>query len=168
MKDKLLSTLYMIEISNIKIILVQKDTYNSIAPFSLLCYFPRDVQNITRTKQSVKWKTSLKRFQYQTLLIFWTKYCALEARQTFVSSKSVITRQWISFALKTVKIKTLHNFSWLSLSETKVNIGLEKGPESLIEIEHSLSQSGQAIYSLRPSTLAQWQYGYDCSSRTPC
>ena len=60
-----------------------------------------------------------------------------------------------SFALKTVKIKTLHNFNWLSLSETKVNIGLEKGPESLIEIEHSLPQSGQAIYSLRPSTLAQ-------------
>ena len=25
---------------------------------------------------------------------------------------------------------------------------------------HSLSQSGHAIYSLRPSTLAQWQYGY--------
>ena len=24
--------------------------------------------------------------------------------------------------------------------------------------DHSLSQSGQTIYSLRPSTLAQWQY----------
>ena len=26
------------------------------------------------------------------------------------------------------------------------------------QLVHSLSQSGQAIYSLRPSTLAQWQY----------
>ena len=25
-------------------------------------------------------------------------------------------------------------------------------------VTHRLSQSGQAIYSLRPSTLAQWQY----------
>ena len=32
----------------------------------------------------------------------------------------------------------------------------------------SVSQSGQAIYSLRPSTLAQSQYGYHRSSRTPC
>ena len=37
-----------------------------------------------------------------------------------------------------------------------------------IHYNHSLSKSGQAIYSLRPSTLAQWQYGYHRSSRTPC
>ena len=28
----------------------------------------------------------------------------------------------------------------------------------LVSANHSLSQSGQAIYSLRPSTLAKWQY----------
>ena len=27
-----------------------------------------------------------------------------------------------------------------------------------LQLFHSLSQSGQAIYSLRPSTLAKWQY----------
>ena len=36
------------------------------------------------------------------------------------------------------------------------------------ELDHSLSLSGQAIYSLRPSTHAQWQYGYHCSSKIPC
>ena len=39
---------------------------------------------------------------------------------------------------------------------------------STVKSIHSLSQSGQVIYILRPSTLAQWQYGYQRSSITLC
>ena len=41
-----------------------------------------------------------------------------------------------------------------------------RNPVQSVNPNHSLSKSGQAIYSLRPSTLAQWQYGYNRSSRT--
>ena len=41
------------------------------------------------------------------------------------------------------------------LHETRLQVNLNKILK-VVQVKHSLSQSGQAIYSLHPSTLAQW------------
>ena len=74
--------------------------------------------------------------------------------------------QWLKMAL-TVEIwyckqseVTFHFFCF-----TMLEIFLKLA--TAIELIHSILQSGQTIYSLRPSTLVQWQCGCHRSSRTP-
>ena len=41
---------------------------------------------------------------------------------------------------------------------SKLSLTMLPEESTSVNVNHSLSQSGQAIYYLRPSTLAQWQY----------
>ena len=51
-------------------------------------------------------------------------------------------------------LKQLQGFFQNSYNQSSVLLHISRNPH----VDHSLSQSGQAIYSLCPSTLAQWQY----------
>ena len=114
-------------------------------------------------------------YQIQFMGLFYSSKLATNIHYIFSLqyNRSKISQELRSNFKINITLKMLHNkccFLSISLAEFL----RQPFPFVGLMLNHSLSQSGQAIYSLRcmgthnPSTLAQLQCAYRRSSRTSC